>query len=365
MKLYGGHIRDRGDGAEKKTGLADFFGKKWVRVLTVIMAVTGTLIIAGVAWWNMNIVPPEIPEVEIPETVELPQFDINRTPRPADAPSSTPAPVSRRKAGVYTFLFLGKENDGNTDTIMVGMLDTVNEVFNIVSIPRDTMVNVRRSVKRINAAYGMGESSGKGNGILQLKGELETVIGFVPDFYAVVNYNGFIRLVNTMGGVDFNVPKTMYKILDDMVIDLEKGQKKLNGDEALQLVRYRDYNGTEGYGHDDYGRMAVQQEFLRAMGRQAISLGNLFKLGEFLKIAEENLTSDMSGTTLMWIATTVLGYGTECLNFYTLPTESVRYNRGWYEHVLVDEALEMINAMINPFTRDITADDLDILLLND
>jgi len=364
MKLFGGSISSRRSGGTKMPQLMNFFNKKWVRVITIIMAVMGTGIISGVAWWNHNIVPPEIPGLDIPDAVELPAFDINRTPRPADTEHVPFTPHSQRKPGVFTFIFLGKENDGNTDTIMAGMLDTVNKTFNIVSIPRDTMVNVNRNIKKINAAYGLGELTGKGNGILQLKGEIETLIGFIPDFYAIVNYRGFTRLVDTMGGVNFNVPANMYKVTDDMIIDLQRGQQKLNGNQALQLVRYRDYTGREGYGHDDYGRMAVQQEFLKAMGRQAISLGNLFKLGEFMRIAEENLITDLSGTSMTWLATTVMGYGTECLSFHTLPTESKRYNRGWYEHVLEEEALEMINRTINPYTRDITLEDLDIIKLS-
>jgi LCP family protein required for cell wall assembly len=354
MKLFGGRIGVR---------------KKWVRVLTIILALISTGVISGYAWWKINIIPPEIPEIserDMLSSIELPSRAADKAQRLEDDDECAAAiDRNQRKPGVYTFAFLGKENDGNTDTIMVGMLDTENEAFSIVSIPRDTMVNVSRSVKKINAAYGLGELTGRGNGIPQVKGELETLIGFRPDFYILANYRGFIRLVDTMGGVDFNVPTNMYKITDDMIIDLQKGQQRLSGYQALQMVRFRDYTGREGFGNDDFGRMAVQQAFLKAMGKQAVSLGNLFKLGEFLRIAEENLITDLSGTSMTWLATTVLGYGVECLSFYTLPTGSVRYNRGWYEHVLVDEALELINRTINPFVREITAEDLDIRKISD
>jgi LCP family protein required for cell wall assembly len=364
MKLFGGSAGARRAGKAGAPRLVDFFNKKWVRIVTVVLAVIGTGIIGGATWWKLNIVPPEIPEQpEIRDRSPLPTFDIVRTPRPIENDNPDLPPRDLRKDGVYTFILLGRENDGNTDTIMVGMLDTEEKTFNIISIPRDTLVNVNRNVKKINAAYGLGEMTGRGNGILQFKGEIETLIGYVPDFYAVVNYRGFIRIVDTIGGVNFNVPTDMYKVTDDMVIDLRKGQQKLSGYQALQLVRFRDYTGREGYGNDDFGRMAVNQEFLRAMGRQAISLGNLFKIGEFVKIAEENLLTDLSVESMIWIATTVLDFGIDCLNFYTLPTESVRYNRGWYERVLIDEALELINSTINPFVREMEAEDLDIFVV--
>lgn len=363
MKLFGGIKSIRSTNKTKSSALADFFNKKWVRVFTIILAVIGTVVIGGVTWWKMNVKPPEIPEIDVPDHSELPVFDINTSPKPVDSDNPHPTPVNNRKQGVYTFLFLGRENDGNTDTIMVGMLDTANETFNIVSIPRDTMVNVKRTFKKINAAYAMGESSGKGNGVLQMKSELKTVLGFVPDFYVIVNYRGFTKLVDTMGGVDFYVPANMYKVTDDMTINLQKGQKKLSGNQALQLVRYRGYTGSEGVGNDDYGRMTVQQNFLKAMAKQALSLGNLFKLNEYLDIAQENLDTDLSGTTMLWIAEKVMGYGMDCLNFYTLPTESAKYNGTWYEHVKVDEAVELINQTINPYVKDITIEDLDILKL--
>lgn len=356
MKLFGGIKSNRGTAKAAHTDTG-FWGKKWVRVTTIVLAVIGVLVIGATAWWNLNVKLPD--EIDIPDHTELPTFDINTSP-PTESDEPTPSPrASVRKPGVYTFLLIGQDYEGaNTDTLMVGMLDTVNETINIMSIPRDTMVNVKRNTKRINAAYSMGERSGKGNGILQLKSEIKTIIGFVPDFYAVINLKGFVKMVDAMGGVDFYVPQKMYHIADDITIDLQQGQQVLNGKKALQLVRFRGYVGK-----DDYGRMETQQAFLKAMAKQALSLGSLFKLNEYIDIAQENLVTDLSLTNMLSFAQTAMGYGTDSINFFTLPSEPGNYGKAAYVYIKEAEAIELINQTINPYSRDITSDDLDILIL--
>lgn len=356
MKLFGGIKSNRGvaRAAHSDNG---FWSKKWVRITTIVLAVIGVIVIGGTTWWKLNVKLPD--EIEIPDHTDLPAFDIN-TSTPTESDESTPTPrVSEKKPGVYTFLLIGQDYEGaNTDTLMVGMLDTVNKSLNIMSIPRDTMVNVKRNVKKINSAYSMGERSGKGNGILQLKSEIKTLLGFVPDFYAVINLKGFVKMVDAMGGVDFNVPQRMYHVADDITIDLQKGQQNLNGKKALQLVRFRGYVGK-----DDYGRMETQQAFLKAMAKQALSLGSLFKLNEYIDIAQENLVTDLSLTNMLSFAQTVMGYGTDSINFYTLPSEPGYYGKAAYVFIKEDEAIELINKTINPYSRDISSKDLNILIL--
>ena len=103
----------------------------------------------------------------------------------------------------------------------------------VLSVPRDTLVNVSRNTKKINAAYGVG-------GVEQLMDEVTGLIGFRPDHYLKVDIRGFKAIVNQLGGVSFYVPEDMYH--EDgagFTIDLKEGSQWLDGDQALQLVRYR------------------------------------------------------------------------------------------------------------------------------
>ena len=110
---------------------------------------------------------------------------------------------------MYTFLVVGLDKVGyNTDTMMVGRLDTETHEINVVSIPRDTMVNVSWSVKKVNTLYAADINSG-GNGIDGLMDGLKDILGFEIDCYAVVDLDAFVQLVDAIGGVDYDVPVDM------------------------------------------------------------------------------------------------------------------------------------------------------------
>ena len=89
---------------------------------------------------------------------------------------------------------------------MLAAFDITAKKVNVMSIPRDTMVNVKRAVKKINAAYTVG---GKSGNIEELLSEVESVVGFKPDRYAVVSLQGFIDLIDEIGGVTVDVPIDM------------------------------------------------------------------------------------------------------------------------------------------------------------
>ena len=87
----------------------------------------------------------------------------------------------KRTAGRYSVLVVGTDDAGlNTDTIMVASLDSKHNVASVMSIPRDTMSNVTRNVKKINAAYAAGAKDGVGN-IDNLKKEVSYLMGFPVD----------------------------------------------------------------------------------------------------------------------------------------------------------------------------------------
>jgi LCP family protein required for cell wall assembly len=166
---------------------------------------------------------------------------LNSPPEPGPPPENAstegtddtpPRLAGDYKEGFYTFLLVGTDmDDYHTDTIMVVALDTVAQKVHLVSVPRDTQIDVPRNPKKINSAFGLG-------GIKQLKKELKTIIGFVPHYYIVVNLEAFKKVVNAAGGVRFDVPQDMN--YDDptqnLHIHLKKGPQDLDGKKALQLV---------------------------------------------------------------------------------------------------------------------------------
>ncbi|MFR3290684.1 MAG: LCP family protein [Lachnospiraceae bacterium] len=200
---------------------------------------------------------------------------------------------------MYTFPVVGLDKAGyNTDTMMVGRIDTKNHEINVVSIPRDTMVNVSWSVKKVNTLYAADINSG-GNGIDGLMDGLKDILGFQIDCYAVVDLNAFVQLVDAIGGVDYNVPIDMnyYDPTQDLYISIPAGEQHLDGEEALKVVRFR-----SGYATADIGRIGTQQDFLMSVASQMLTLGNIPNLPTFIDIFVNNVDTNLSAENLAFFA---------------------------------------------------------------
>jgi LCP family protein required for cell wall assembly len=235
-----------------------------ITVITAVslLALTGGAVLAVSLWVR----PPD--DVEI--LINLPTPSVPALPSGASPPPSAPPGADEglytARGGVYTFLLAGV-NEGMADTLMVATLDIELGTCHVLSIPRDTVVaRAPRSVKKISSAYSQRRSTWDDEpGIPQLKKEVSTLIGFQPQYTAIVDYSAFLRLVAAIGGVEFNVPMRMY--VPSEGIDLRAGVQTLNANQALQLVRFR-YDHRTGAGYDDYGRMKVQQQFLAAAAKE-------------------------------------------------------------------------------------------------
>jgi LCP family protein required for cell wall assembly len=278
-------------------------------------------------------------------------IDVGNFPDPDD-PDGTDKPAIvgyNRKEDFYTVLLAGT-NSGLTDVLMVAAFDVKNGKVDVVNIPRDTYVNAKRSVPKINGSYNTG-------GIDMLMDEVESVIGFRPDNYALVDYEGFKALVDTIGGVKYNVPIKMFHRDDNgkVDIDLQPGMTDLNGEKALGVVRFR--NAATG---QDLGRISRTQDLLMATAKQTLKLSNLTKVSKFANIFAEYVKTDLALGEIMWFGEQALKLDTdEGIEFHTLPIVVGSYKSLSYVFVTESEALELINSTINPYTKDIT--DVDIV----
>lgn len=274
-----------------------------------------------------------------------------------DDPDATPtvSNSARRKDGVYTFLIAGTD-DGNglTDTLMVGMLDTVNNTLDVVNIPRDTLVNVSWSSKKVNTILSANKMD-----VEAFKEGISDIIGYTVDYYAIVDIVAFEKLVDTMGGVYFDVPVNMnYEDpTQNLYIHVSKGYQLLDGKAALGVVRFR-----SGYVNADIGRIETQQLFLKAVAKQMLQIGNVTKINEFAKIFNDYVDTDMSVKVLAYFGLRFLELGNEDINFQTIPANyDDKVNGVSYVTIYIDTWLEFLNEKLNPYNAEITADMLDIL----
>jgi len=329
--------------------------KKRRRVITlcIVLAIVLGLLIA----FKLIIKPPEVGEAE-KKPVSTPQA--NEEDNEPEDPIETEAPEGDRiNNGVYTFLVVGNDNGyGNTDTILLGRLDTVGGTLNVINIPRDTLVNVSWGTKKVNTLLsGTGSIEGLISGIKDL-------IGFTVDCWAVVDLEAFEKLVDTIGGVYYNVPVDMYWDAPDqnLHIAIPKGYQHLNGEEALKVVRFRQGNDGSGYPDGDIGRIRTQQDFLKTVASQLLQIGNATKVKEFAKIFKEYVDTNMTLGNIVWFGLEFLKLSEENINFYLMPGNyNGSVNGISYVFVYLDEWLEMINSKLNPFKTEITESNLNIL----
>ena len=322
------------------------------------------LLIGG--WWVMFVRAPDVSGNDRPGVTNK-----NPNAKPGEEQDvdldgdGEPDVASGRKKDVFTFLLLGKDTGGggNTDTMILVTYDVPNGTVDCVNIPRDTMINVSWKIKKINAVFASSR------GIDGLKEEIGYLTGIVPDFYVAVEWEAIGEIVEALGGVEFEVPYNMD--YDDpyqnLHIHQKKGLRKLNGDDAMQVIRWRKNNG-ESSGIGDTGRQQIQQDFLKAVAKQCLQLGNWTKISEFAKIFFNNVETDIHLNNLLWFAQKAMGVDMDNVNFYALPGD----DQGWYYTPSIGENLayffadaagimELMNAHFNPYTRDIEESDLQII----
>ncbi|MCL2604465.1 MAG: LCP family protein [Defluviitaleaceae bacterium] len=306
---------------------------------------------------------PFFPEPAVIAERNRPAFDVAEA-HPEDELINTELPTQdewTRKENFFTLLIFGYDTGLNTDTIMVASFDAVKREACIVSIPRDTRVDARRNIARINSAYPVGRQGGLGHdgGVAQLRREVQTIIGFIPDFYVSVEERAFIRIVDAVGGVNINVPFHMRYTdpCDDLHINIPAGQQRLSGQQALHFVRYR-LGDNPGRNISDYQRMQNQQQFIRAMMDELLSPRTVLRVPELIYTYRDHVRTDLSLTELLWFAEQFI-LGDVTLHTHNYPTDSVRLTH-WYEIPKAEEALELINRTINPFTKELTLDNLQL-----
>lgn len=184
---------------------------------------------------------------------------------------------------------------GRSDTIMLVRLDPLRNTFGLLAIPRDTEVFVPgNGLQKVNSANAIG---GHNLAIATLTNFLQVPI----DHYVVLNVHGLVELVNELGGITVEIPKSMHYMdwTAKLKIDLSPGYHTLTGNQAMGFVRFR---------HDslgDIGRVQRQEIFLRAVMDKAKQPAAWAHLPQLIAIASKYVDTDMSVPEMMGMATFV------------------------------------------------------------
>ncbi len=174
-----------------------------------------------------------------------------------------------------------RNEPARADTVMIFSMHWETRQLNLVSIPRDTRVQIPgRGQEKISHAHAYGEVS-------LTKETLENFLDIEVDRYLVANFDGFENIVDILGGVEMEVEKRMRYFASDVTINLHPGVQRLDGDKALQYVRFRaDAKG-------DLGRVERQQKFVKAFIDEAYQMRTIWKLPQLLGELSQNVRTNM------------------------------------------------------------------------
>lgn len=213
-------------------------------------------------------------------------------------------------------LILGYQADElTTDTIILAHLDVARRSATLVSIPRDTWVNVPgEGFAKINSAYAFGGA----HATAKVAG---TLLGGVPiDAIVALQPEGAAAIVDAIGGLDVNVDETMD--YDDnsggLHIHLKKGEQHLDGSQVAGYVRFRNDPSS------DFGRVARQRQVLKLLMNEVSEPANWTKLPSLLQLARKQVHTTLNDSQLGSLLTIYRDVPDDNVRSFTLPSKA-----GW------------------------------------
>ena len=237
------------------------------------------------------------------------------------------------------FLIIGCdeiENQGRADTIVFLSISPKTKDVLILSIPRDTRVEIpERGMDKINHAYAFG-----GEKLIS-----KTVSSFldVPiHFYAVADFNGFVYLIDELGGVEIDIEKEMYYVdkAGGLEINLFPGKQILDGEKALQYIRFR-YDKL-----GDLGRIKRQQKLALAVIKKMINFDSITKIPQISEGMKVYMETNLEAQDAIALANMFRGVNQEKFRVETIQSKPVYIDGISYLEPNVKEVQQRVKSMI-------------------
>ena len=242
-----------------------------------------------------------------------------------------------------TFMIVGLDDVASlVDTLMVGVFNHATTEITLISIPRDTYIQLCSSVVReMQALGGFPPSSGitrinavrnfhRADGLRFLQHEVENLMGFGIDFYFEMSLCGFRDIVDVLGGVTMDVPIRMfYNPYDQpLIIDLQPGVQHLDGAQAEGFIRFR------GTPEADLFRIRNQQQFMNALITQAMTRENIINNAfEIAGVILQSVRTNFGVTDIPRYIRYVTSLNVDKIRTYSLPSERPAGSFFWHDPV--------------------------------
>ena len=235
---------------------------------------------------------------------------------------------------IMNVLLLGldpRDQGKRSDTIMIMTLNHRNGEISLFSIPRDMRVQIPGHGKdKINHAYAYG-------GVALTREVVEDFLDIKIDHYITTDFDGFTNIIDLLGGIELDIEKRMYYEGIDVLIDLKPGLQHLDGEKALQFVRWR------SDGEADLGRVRRQQQFLKALLQEIIAFKNILRFPKLMPEVAENIKTDLELNQALLLANKLKSVDFEQINTYTLPGRNQKIDGISYVIPLEEEIRSLVD----------------------
>lgn len=232
-----------------------------------------------------------------------------------------------KKDGIVNILILGTDagtpkdesasNPKRTDTMMLLHYNPKNKKATLVSIPRDTMVQLKGKNDKINAANFYG-------GVNLAADTVQNLLGININYYVKIDLSGFVKLIDILGGVEMKIDHRMD--YDDptqnLHIHFTKGETVLlNGEKAMEFFRWRENNDGTGLANGDLDRIKIQHTFIQKVMEKVKSPSIIPKIPSILSTIPQNVDTNMSAGDILEYGYIFSSINSSNINITTLKGE--------------------------------------------
>ena len=228
------------------------------------------------------------------------------------------------------------ENYGRADTIVFLSISPKTKDVLILSIPRDTRVEIpERGMDKINHAYAFG---GK-----KLISETVSLFLDMPiHFYAIADFIGFVNIIDELGGIEIDVEKEMHYVdkAGGLDINLSPGKQMLDGEKSLQYIRFR----QDKLG--DLGRIKRQQKLALAVIEKMMNFDSIAKIPQISEGMNEYIETDIKVQDAIALANLFKGTNQEKFNVETVQGEPVYIKGVSYLEPDVEKVRQRVKSLV-------------------
>ena len=274
----------------------------WVALIATLTIAAG----GGIYAWRGNLIQQASTSV------------VAKPANPVDLPVEQP-----KDSGRINILLLGSDTRGNdagrTDSMILLSADTKTKHVSMISIPRDTRVNLPGiGLTKITHANAVGEvNGGVHSGTLAAVQAASDLLGVTINDYVKIDFEGFKKVIDEVRGIDVTLPEAVNDTVAN--VHLQAGKQHLDSDVALRLARAR-YGLKDG----DFGRQRDQALLLSALGDKMLSLENIPKLPQILTIIHQDLMdTNLSDPQILALGTQFKGTTQDTIKYFQLPGKGI------------------------------------------